>query len=346
MKCLVTGVAGFIGSHLADLLLSLDHEVLGVDDLSAGTMSNIKERLSNDGRFKFVNLDLSVRKSKLSLATHARFDRTFDGVECVFHLASAVGVERILKSSKDSIESCLGSMSHVLEYADACKLPLLFTSTSEVYGVSEDLPYREDGKCVLGCPTKARWVYATSKLIDEHLALAYHRELGLNVVIARLFNTVGERQSARYGMVLPRFVKQAIAHEPLTIYGDGQQTRCFCHVSDTVQALWMLMNRLLKDVKYGAIESTAFDSHHVSGQIFNVGSTHETSIDALAQIVAAHAEAPPLELRYGCVRGPGDEEMPRRVPDTSKIKRLCAWEPKVALSEIVRRVFEYERARS
>src|SRR5919202_189619 len=300
--CLVTGGAGFIGSHLADAYIERGDEVLVLDDLSTGSIENIRH-----------------------LKKHPRFDYTIDSVpnapvvaelvdacDVVFHLAAAVGVRLIVESPVRTIETNVRGTEVVLAQANKKKKKVLVASTSEVYGLSNDVPFREDGNLVMGATVKGRWSYACSKAIDEFLALAYWREKKLTTVVVRLFNTVGPRQTGRYGMVIPTFVRQALSAKPITVYGDGSQTRCFGYVKDVVGALVGLMER-----------------EEAVGQVFNVGSSEEVSIMELARRVRglAGSSSAIVLVPYAEAYEEGFEDMPRRVPDISKAAALGGVRP-------------------
>lgn len=320
MRSLITGGAGFIGSHLAEGLLARGDSVCILDDLSTGAIENIRH-LKQHQRFSYVI------ESAASAATVAEL---VDEADTVFHLAAAVGVELIVDSPVRTIETNVHCTEIVLAAANKKKKPIFVASTSEVYGKSGDLPFREDGDLLLGPTSTGRWSYACSKAIDEYLALAYSKERGLPVVVGRLFNTVGPRQTGRYGMVVPSFVREALAGEPITVYGDGQQRRCFCHVRDVVDAMVALM-----------------DTDAAVGEVFNIGSTEETTILGLAERVRAASESEseirliPYEEAYEA----GFEDMRRRIPDTTKIARLLGWRPTRRLDEILDDVIESQRAK-
>src|SRR5579864_6113647 len=302
MKVLITGGAGFIGSHLADAYIARGDEVHILDDLSTGSMENI-QHLKTHPRFHYT-LD-SVHKAHVVA-------EMVDECDVVFHLAAAVGVKLIVESPVRTIETNVHGTEVVLAQANKKKKKVLIASTSEVYGLSTQVPFREDGNLVLGPTSKGRWSYACSKAIDEFLALAYWRERKLPTVIVRLFNTVGPRQTGRYGMVIPTFVTQALAGRPITVYGDGTQSRCFAHVADVVGALVALLDHP------GAV-----------GQVFNVGSAEEVTIAELARRVRRLAESPSevVFVPYDQAYEPGFEDMPRRVPDTGKVRDLVGFRP-------------------
>ncbi len=321
MHCLITGGAGFIGSHLAEELLQRGHAVHALDDLSTGAIENVRA-LKEHPRFSYT-IDSAGNVPLVA--------ELVDEADVVYHLAAAVGVELIVESPVRTIETNVHCTEIVLAQANKKKKPVFLASTSEVYGKSERLPFREDADLLLGPTHKGRWAYACSKALDEYLGLAYWKERKLPVVVGRLFNTVGPRQTGRYGMVVPSLVRQALAEQPLTVYGDGTQRRCFCHVGDVVRALADLMER---DDTYG--------------EVFNVGSTEEVSIGALAERVreAAGADCPIELVPYEQAYEEGFEDMPRRVPDTEKIHSLLGWTPTRTLNEILADVIEHERSRS
>ena len=315
MKALLTGGAGFVGSHLAETLLDQGHEVFVVDDLSTGSMSNIAH-LKNRRGFEYV-ID-SIMNERLT----AEF---IDRADIVFHLAAAVGVKLIVEAPVRTIETNVHGTEIVLTHASKKgKLVVLF-STSEVYGKSTDLPFREDADLVMGPTPKHRWAYACSKAIDEFLALAYYRERKLPVIVVRLFNTVGPRQTGRYGMVIPNFVRQALSGEPITVFGDGTQTRSFTDVSDVVDAI----TRLVQNPR-------------AIGEVFNIGNTQEISVLNLADRVKSitGSSSKIVLIPYEEAYEAGFEDMPRRVPDLSKIDALIGYRPRFALDEILNRVVD------
>lgn len=318
MRLLITGGAGFIGSHLAEKYLERGDEVSIIDDLSTGSIENI-QHLKKHPRF-----DYTIE----SVRNYPVLAELVDRADVVIHLAAAVGVQLIVESPVRTIETNVRGTEVVLEVANKKKKTVLIASTSEVYGLSDRVPFREDGNLVLGSTSKGRWSYACSKAIDEFLALAYWREKRLPTIIVRLFNTVGPRQTGQYGMVVPRFVKQAIAGRPLTVFGDGKQTRCFCHVGDVVGALMKLV-----------------DSPAAVGEVFNIGSTEEVSILQLAETVKrmASSSSEIVFVPYDEAYEEGFEDMPRRVPDTTKIDQLVGFRPTYTLDGIIRSVIEYQR---
>jgi UDP-glucose 4-epimerase len=319
MRYLITGGAGFIGSHLADKLLREGHSVTVVDDLCTGAIHNIENLKIRPG-FSYV-VDSIFNRSLLA--------ELIDDHDAVFHLAAAVGVRLIVESPVHTIETNVKGTEVVLEFANKKKKRVLIASTSEVYGKSSKIPFCEDDDLVMGGTQKGRWSYACSKAIDEFLALAYWKEKKLPVVIARLFNTVGPRQTGRYGMVLPNLVRAALAGEPLTVFGDGTQSRCFCHVEDTVGVLARLIDHP------GAV-----------GQIFNVGSEEEITIGELALLVKSESRSPsPIEyIPYEEAYEEGFEDMHRRVPDISRIRNLLNFQPTHDIRQIVQSVIEYFEA--
>lgn len=318
MKTLITGGAGFIGSHLAEALLKAGHEIVVVDDLSTGRYENIRP-LRDHPQFRvFISsiLDRSLMEPLIA--------------ECdeIYHLAAAVGVRLIIEEPVETIETNILGTEVVLSLASKYNKKTLLASTSEVYGKNNAVPFREDDDSVIGATTKSRWSYACSKAMDEFLALAYHKQKGLPVVIVRLFNTVGPRQTGRYGMVIPNFVRQALLGQPLTVFGDGEQTRCFTHVHDAVKALIALM------AHPGAV-----------GEIFNLGSDQEVTINELARrvIQLTGSSSKIQHIPYDQAYEAGFEDMRRRVPDVSKLRRLIGFAPQRSLDEILRNVIEHFR---
>ncbi len=316
MKALLTGGAGFIGSHLAERLLADGHEVMILDNLSTGSIDNIAHLKGARGFSYHID----------SVTNEPLLAELIDRSEVVFHLAAAVGVKLIVEQPVHTIETNVHGTEVVLKHANKKKKLVFIASTSEVYGKSTDVPFREDADLVLGATAKHRWAYACSKLIDEFLALAYWKERRLPVVIVRLFNTVGPRQTGQYGMVLPTFVRQALAGEPITVFGDGLQSRSFTYVGDVVDAIVRLAN-----------EPRAI------GQVFNIGNTQEITIGALAERVRelTGSRSPIRLVPYDEAYEAGFEDMPRRVPDITRIKDLIGFEPRVALDDIVQRVIDY-----
>ncbi len=316
MKVLITGGAGFIGSHLGEELISLGHKVTVLDDLSTGRLENISCLQKKPG-FELVigtilNEDL--------------VDKLVERCDVVFHLAAAVGVELIVKKPLQSLTTNIKGSELVLEMAYRYHKKVLITSTSEIYGKNINGPLKENDDRILGSPLKTRWGYSTAKAVDEMLAYVYWKEKGVPSVIVRLFNTVGPRQTGAYGMVMPRFIEQALRDEAITVYGSGKQTRCFVHVKDAVSALI----KLIEEPK-------------ALGEVFNVGSQEEISIEELArQIIKltkskSRIEYIPYELAYE----EGFEDMQRRVPDTNKIKKLIGFRPTYTLPEIIQDIINY-----
>lgn len=316
MRILITGGAGFIGSHLSDAYLDRGDEVFVIDDLSTGSIENI-HHLKDHPRFHYT-ID-NVQNQSLTA-------ELVDQCDVIFHLAAAVGVKLIVESPVRTIETNVHATEVVLSLANKKKKKVLVASTSEVYGLSTEVPFREDGNLVMGATTKGRWSYACSKAIDEFLALAYWREKKLPTIVVRLFNTVGPRQTGQYGMVIPTFVKQALAGRPITVYGNGKQTRCFCHVSDVVGALVKLM-----------------DNPKSVGEVFNVGSNQEISIFDLARRVKelTQSDSEIVLVPYDEAYEEGFEDMPRRIPDISKVNTQIGFQPEKSLDAILRSVIEY-----
>jgi UDP-glucose 4-epimerase len=317
-KVLITGGAGFIGSHLCEALLHRGDEVFVVDDLSTGRIENVSH-LQENQRFH-LSIGSILEASLLGPIVRQ--------VDLIFHMAAVVGVQKIIDAPVETLETNILGSHNVLSQAARHHKPCVLASTSEVYGKSTRYPFCEDDDAVYGPTTKSRWSYACSKAIDEFLALAYHKTESLPVIVARLFNTTGPRQTGRYGMVLPRFVDQALRGKPLTVFGTGRQTRCFADVSDVVRALIML------------------SAHPAAvGEVFNVGNPEEISIGDLAQAVKK-LTASRSEIRlvpYDEAYQPGFEDMERRVPSIEKISRLVGYKPKVKLREIVGRLIEFRR---
>lgn len=308
---LITGGAGFIGSHLTERLLGDGARVTVIDDLSTGSLENLKA-ISAHPRLRFIQSKVSECADLSKLMAEA---------DQVFHLAAAVGVELVVKSPVRVIETNLHETEMLLEVAAAQRTPVLLASTSEVYGKSAKDVFSEEDDLLIGPPTHARWSYACSKLMDEFLALAYAKERGLPIIITRLFNTVGPRQTGRYGMVLPRFIAAAQRGESLRVYGDGQQTRCFCYVQDTVEALVRLTNRPA-----------------AVNQIFNIGSTEEISIAGLAELVieTLGSKSTIQFIPYSEAYEPGFEDMRRRKPCVKKLAEVTSCSPATTLHRIIR----------
>jgi UDP-glucose 4-epimerase len=318
MHMLITGGAGFIGSHLAEALLAAGHHVTAVDNLATGRLSNL-DRIASHPNFQFIYE---------SITNETVMDRLASTSQVIFHLAAAVGVELIVKDPVNTLETNIQGTEVVLRLARRYRTKILIASTSEVYGKSTAVPFREDADRVMGPTTKSRWSYAESKAIDEFLALAYHKQYDLPIVICRFFNTVGPRQIGRYGMVIPRLVGQALAGEPLTVTGTGQQTRCFCNVRDTVRAIIGL-----------ALEPNAV------GGVFNIGSEEEVTIRQLAECVLARSgsASPIICVPYDQFYEVGFEDMQRRVPSIEKVRACIGWAPTVGLDETLDEVIAYFR---
>jgi len=320
LKALVTGGAGFIGSHLSEYLLSRGHEVAIIDDLSTGCLENIRH-LMNTSRFRFA-VD--------TITNEAVMDRMASECDIIYHLAAAVGVEMIIRSPIHTIETNIMGSAAVLQVANRYRRKVVLASTSEIYGKSDTVPFAEDDDRVLGPTIHSRWSYSTSKAVDEFLALAYSKERGLPVVITRFFNTIGPRQTGRYGMVVPRFVAQALTGQPITVYGDGNQTRCFADVRDLVRGVVALA-----------------ECPEAAGQVFNLGSTREVSITDLARLVVSLTDSSSeiIYIPYDQAYEPGFEDMRRRVPDVSKVGALIGWGATIPLEETILAVAEDLRAR-
>jgi UDP-glucose 4-epimerase len=318
VRALITGGAGFIGSHLSEALLDAGHQVMILDNLSTGSIDNIRHL---KGRAGFDYHIESVNNEPL-------LAELIDHADVVFHFAAAVGVKLIVEQPVHTIETNVHGTEVVLKHANKKKKLVVVASTSEVYGKSESVPFREDADLVLGPTPKHRWAYACSKAIDEFLALAYWKERKLPVIIVRFFNTVGPRQTGQYGMVIPNFVRQALAGEPITVFGDGTQSRSFTHVSDVVRALIALVN-----------EPKAV------GEVLNIGNTEEVSIRALAERVRTltGSRSPIKLVPYDQAYESGFEDMPRRLPDLSKVKQLIGYEPQHSLDDILHHVIDYFR---
>jgi UDP-glucose 4-epimerase len=315
---LITGAAGFVGSHLVDALLARGARVLGLDDLSTGRISNIAHQLGHP-RFHFA---------RARVGDEIVLDRLTSEAETVVHLAAAVGVELVVERPTHTIETNVMGTEAVLRAARRYGCRVLLASTSEVYGRGSKVPFSEEDDVVLGATSKSRWGYAASKMVDEFLGLAYYREHGLPVVPFRLFNTTGPRQSGRYGMVVPRFVGQALRGDPITIFGDGNQSRCFCDIDDVVRAI----------VGLG-------EHPGAPGRVFNVGGHEEVTVRELAErvkrITGSRSEI--VRIPYAEAYAPGFEDMQRRVPDTTRIHDLLGWSPTVSLDGILERMRDHLR---
>ncbi|MFW5870557.1 MAG: NAD-dependent epimerase/dehydratase family protein [Candidatus Sumerlaeota bacterium] len=321
MRALITGGAGFIGSHLAELLLSQGHGVLVIDDLSTGAFENIQPLTKYDTfEYEIENILQSRHLAEM-----------IDMADIVYHLAASVGVRRIVERPVETITNNIQGTEEVLKHAAKKKKKVLIASTSEVYGKSTQLPFKEDGDLVMGATSRPRWSYACSKAIDEFLALAYGKSENLPVTLVRLFNTVGPRQTGRYGMVIPRFVQQGLAGEPITVYGDGEQTRCFTHVTDVAGALSKLM-----------------ETDNSAGRVFNIGSCEEVSINTLAERIRDRT-GQKSEIRHIPFSKAYDEDfedMERRVPDLTRIQACIGYEPTKNLDQIIDDVIAYIGARN
>lgn len=318
MRVLITGGMGFIGSHLGEAMVEHGHEVYAIDDLSTGSIDNI-DKLRSNPKFHYT-VDTIENEPLLA--------ELIDRCDIVYHLAAAVGVRLIVEEPVRTIETNVHGTEVVLKHANKKKKHVVVASTSEVYGKNTNVPFREDADLVMGATLKHRWAYACSKAIDEFLALAYWKERGLPVTIVRFFNTVGPRQSARYGMVLPTFVRQALAGAPITVFGSGEQSRSFTYVSDVVGVLTKLPT-----------EPKAI------GEVFNIGNSNEITIEGLAKKVKemTGSHSPIVKIPYEEAFDSGFEDMPRRVPDLTKVNQLLGYEPKVQLEEMITRVIEFSR---
>ncbi len=317
-KILVTGGAGFIGSHLCELLVHNGHHVVAIDNLATGRLENIQHLLPMQG-FQFV---------RETITNSQVLDRLTSEADILIHLAAVVGVKLIVEDPVNTIATNIMGTEAVLTTANRYHCKVMLASTSEVYGKGYKVPFNEEDDCVMGPTSHSRWSYATSKAIDEFLGLAYYHQFGLPVVVMRFFNTVGPRQTGRYGMVLPRFVRQALAGEPITIYGDGEQSRCFGDVGDIIRAVVRLANH-----------------PEAIGQVFNIGSTEEVTIRELAEKVLAitGSSSNIIYVPYEEAYAPGFEDMRRRVPDLTKINKLIGYEPQYSLDETIKRVVAFER---
>jgi UDP-glucose 4-epimerase len=318
MRALITGGAGFIGSHLSEALLDAGHQVLLLDNLSTGSMENIAHLKGRPGFEYFID----------SVENEGLLAELIDRSEVVFHFAAAVGVKLIVEQPVYTIETNVHGTEVVLKHANKKKKLVVIASTSEVYGKSEQVPFREDSDLVMGPTPKHRWAYACSKAIDEFLALAYWKERKLPVIIVRFFNTVGPRQTGQYGMVIPNFVRQALAGEPITVFGDGTQSRSFTHVADVVEALLKLV-----------VEPKAV------GQVINIGNTQEVTIRRLAERVRDLSGSTSVIklVPYDEAYESGFEDMPRRVPDLSKAEKMIGYKPRHTLDDILTQVIDYFR---
>jgi UDP-glucose 4-epimerase len=320
MRYLITGGAGFIGSHVADALVGRGDEVVILDNLSTGRSGNLRDLLDGDRAG-------AVAFHSGSVLNYPLVEALMREVDVVVHLAASVGVQLIVSKPLDALLNNVRGTEIVLDAASRLGHKVLVASTSEIYGKNAAGPLHEDSDRILGSPFKARWAYSTSKAVDEIFAYEYWRQRALPTVVARLFNCSGPRQTGAYGMVIPRFVNQALAGEDLTIFGDGTQSRCFCHVHDTVEALLLLL-----------------DDERAVGDVFNVGSQNEISIKGLAELVIALTGSPSgvRFVPYNEAYEPGFEDMERRLPDIGKIARLTGWAPTRSLEQIVRDVIHQE----
>jgi UDP-glucose 4-epimerase len=320
MHILITGGAGFIGTHLTHALLERGDRVSVLDNLSTGSIDNIKT-FTRHPLYSFAIEDL---------ANTQVLDRLASQADAIVHLAAAVGVQLVVERPTETIETNVLGTHAVLKAAQRYRCRTLIASTSEVYGKGVKIPFAEDDDLLLGSSSRSRWSYAASKLLDEFLGLAAHREYGLPVTVVRFFNTVGPGQTGRYGMVVPRFVRAALAGAPIPVYGDGQQSRCFCHVRDAVDAVVKLL-----DIPAAT-----------SGEIYNIGSSQEVTIEQLAQTVIERTDSGSSiqYIPYSEAYAPGFEDMRRRVPDTTKIQGAIGWQPRHNLNQILTDVIEYERA--
>jgi UDP-glucose 4-epimerase len=318
MRVLITGGAGFVGSHLAEACLARGDEVWILDDLSTGGIRNVEHLRGQPGFHYQVDTVMNVPV----------LAECIDRCDVIIHLAAAVGVRLIVESPVNTIETNIKGTENVLMLANKKKKKVFIASTSEVYGKSMRVPFKEDDDLVLGPTTKGRWSYACSKAIDEFLAIAYWKEKKLPVVIARLFNTVGPRQTGRYGMVIPTFVRQAMTGSPITVFGDGTQSRSFTYVSDVVKAILGLL-----------------DSEAAVGQVFNIGNGKEITMLDLARLVKEVVKSPSeiVTIPYDQAYEEGFEDMPRRVPDITKIRKAIGYEPTLGIRAILEKVVEYER---
>jgi UDP-glucose 4-epimerase len=316
MRYLITGGAGFIGGHLCQALLEQGHSVTAVDDLSTGRLENVQMHTNNP------NFQLVIE----TITNATVMDRLVSECDIIVHLAAAVGVELIVRSPVHTIETNVMGTEIVLRTARRYRKKTLIASTSEIYGKSDKIPFNEDDDSVMGATTRHRWAYATSKALDEFLALAYHREFDLPVVVFRLFNTVGPRQRGRYGMVIPRFVKQALSNQQMTVYGDGGQSRCFCDARDVIRAIMGLA-----------------ENPQAIGKVFNIGSQAEISILGLAKRVKelTNSTSEIVLVPYDEAYDVGFEDMRRRVPDTTRIYGLLAWQPRIELDQTIQDIIHF-----
>ena len=321
MHVLITGGAGFIGSHLTRALLDRGDSVAILDNLSTGNAHNL-DKFAAHPNFSFA-ID--------SLNNPLVLDRLASRADAIVHLAAAVGVQLIVERPTETIETNVIGTHSVLDAARRYRCRTLLASTSEVYGKGVRIPFAEEDDLLLGPSSRSRWSYAASKLVDEFLGLAAHQEYGLPVTIMRFFNTVGPGQTGRYGMVVPRLVRQALRHEPITVYGDGEQSRCFCHVADVVRALLGLLDH----------------PDETAGEIYNIGSSEETTINQLADAIIERSDTTSeiTRIPYSEAYAPGFEDMRRRVPDTTKIRNALGWQAERDLAQIISDVVEFEQGR-
>jgi UDP-glucose 4-epimerase len=321
MNAIVSGGGGFIGSHLAERLLKDGHRVVVIDNLSTGSLRNIESFRSESG-FDFIEGDICDAEL---------VEAAVEQCDVIFHLAAAVGVNLIAEDPVHTIETNIGGTEVVLETANKFGKKVLIASSSEVYGKSEATPFREDGDIVLGSTTLSRWSYACSKAIDEFLGLAFYQQFGLKVVITRFFNTIGPRQTGRYGMVVPRFIERALRNEPVVIYGTGKQSRCFCYVENVVEAIISLM-----------------DCEEAAGKVYNIGSDEEITIESLADkvIEMTGSKSKKEFISYERAYGRPIEDMMRRVPSLERIKKAVGWAPKRNLTESLQLIIDsFEKAK-
>ena len=316
----LTGGAGFIGSHLTEAILAGGDRVLAIDNLATGSMDNVAHFLGHPNH----------RFEQASITDKAVMEQMASEADVIVHLAAAVGVKLIVEHPVQTIETNVMGTEEVLRVALGNKCRVLIASTSEVYGKGSKFPFAEEDDVLLGATSKSRWGYAASKMVDEFLGLAYWREFGLDVVPFRLFNTIGPRQTGQYGMVVPRFIRQALGGEPVTVYGDGKQRRCFCDVRDVVTAILGLAGH-----------------PDAPGRVYNIGGTEEVSIQELAERVVEMTESDSqiTKVPYSEAYAPGFEDMERRVPDTGRVHELLGWKPKRSLREILSDVISYEQGR-
>jgi UDP-glucose 4-epimerase len=320
MKVFITGGAGFIGSHLAERLIQRGDQVSVLDDLSTGSMANIDHLLERPG----------FRYRVGSALDEPLVQELVERADITVHLAAAVGVRLVVEKPVHTIQTNVRASEIVLEAASRKNKPVLIASTSEVYGKGVKVPFNEEDDLTLGATTRSRWAYACSKALDEWLAFAYYREKGVPIIIVRFFNTVGPRQTGRYGMVLPNFARQALRGEPITVYGTGEQSRCFAHVRDVVEAVVRLLT-----------------TPSAVGEVFNIGSTEEVTIRELAQRVreAAGSISEIVQVPYDKAYAEGFEDMPRRIPDVSKLERFTGYRPQIPLEQIIADVVTDQRSR-